>query len=497
LLAAVSAGVMFGGSAWAATTVAVVRDLPTAILTTSTTFQVQLAVTVAGGTPNGAIVSEQLPSGWTITAATWKGETFLPVLVGGAYKWLFEGVSGSGKAVESGALAYTVDTAGAGAGTYTFGAGAAKWIDAGSEQTAASTGDTSIAIYVPTTVTAVSVKTALTVEVTFSAEVGATADTAANYTVSGTGRGTLAAQPDSVAEGTSNRYTLTWLAGEMKNGGDITISVANVLDSHDLPLGSPSSGTDVGHAIGTAPTATFTYNPAAATNQNVIATLVPSETVTVTNNGGLTTKTFTANGTFEFQFADAAGNTGSATAEVTWIDKTAPTVTAKLPAADSTITTTAVNVDVTFSEAVQGVDPTDMVLTGTSVDGSTSVVSATHLGSNVWRFAVTGLKPGSGTLDVALAPDAADIRDVAGNDLATVTWSYAVLIPIYHQYDADQNWILSATELQTMKDAWAAGTLSGGYDQDYHILWTVDLYQAGAYHYDGTKTGYKIWQPGN
>jgi len=70
----------------------------------------------------------------------------------------------------------------------------------------------------------------------------------------------------------------------------------------------------------TPPTATVEYSTLAATSRNVVATLVPSEAVTVTNNNGATTYTFTDNGVFTFEFADAAGNTGSATATVSNID---------------------------------------------------------------------------------------------------------------------------------------------------------------------------------
>jgi hypothetical protein len=476
--------------------VGVVRDLPDAIPTTATEFPVTLAVTVTGSAPNGVVVSEQLPAGWSIAGATWNGEPFAPVLIGGVCKWLFESATGTGMPVGSGTLAYTVDTGGAGAGSYTF-AGSAAWLDAGAETQAVTAGETGVHSYAPTTVTSVAVKTGLTVEVAFSAAMDTGALTAANYAVSGTGKGCLAANPDSVVLKGGTTYTLTWNNGEMLNGGDITIAVSHALDAHGLPLGTPSSATDAGHAIGVAPTATFAYLPPAATNQDVVATLVPSETVTVTNNGGAMARTFTGNGTFEFQFADAAGNLGTATAAVTWIDRTAPQVTGTSPVADSTITTTSVRFDVTFDAAVQDVDPTDMVLSGTSTDGSTGVTSATLLSGTTWRFEVTGLKPGSGTLTASLAPDAGDIRDLAGNDLAPVAWSYTVRIPVCHPYDANQNWAISASELQAMKSAWATGSLAGEYDPDYFMLWTIDLWQGGGYHYDPAQTGYRVWQPGS
>ena len=66
-----------------------------------------------------------------------------------------------------------------------------------------------------------------------------------------------------------------------------------------------------------APTASITYSTTAQTDQDVTATLVPSETVTVTNNNGLLTYTFKSNGSFTFEFINAESNTGSAIALVT------------------------------------------------------------------------------------------------------------------------------------------------------------------------------------
>ncbi|MFZ2125425.1 MAG: Ig-like domain-containing protein [Candidatus Saccharimonadales bacterium] len=73
----------------------------------------------------------------------------------------------------------------------------------------------------------------------------------------------------------------------------------------------------------TAPNAAVDYDITAWTNGSVIATLNPSESVNITNNAGAT-YTFTSNGTFTFEFADAAGNTGTALANVNNIDKTKP-----------------------------------------------------------------------------------------------------------------------------------------------------------------------------
>lgn len=65
----------------------------------------------------------------------------------------------------------------------------------------------------------------------------------------------------------------------------------------------------------TAPAATVAYSGTGADGQ-VTATLAPSEPVTITNNGGSSSRTFYFNGSFTFEFADAAGNTGQAEAVV-------------------------------------------------------------------------------------------------------------------------------------------------------------------------------------
>lgn len=77
-----------------------------------------------------------------------------------------------------------------------------------------------------------------------------------------------------------------------------------------------------------APTATISYSTTRPTNGDVVATITPSEPVTVTNTeGGSLSHTFTENGSFTFEFEDEAGNKGSATAVVSNIDKSLPTGT--------------------------------------------------------------------------------------------------------------------------------------------------------------------------
>ncbi len=77
----------------------------------------------------------------------------------------------------------------------------------------------------------------------------------------------------------------------------------------------------------TVPTATVEYSTTDWTNDNVVATIKPSEAVTITNNEGSDTYTFTENGEFTFEFVDKAQNVGSVTATVNNIDKEAKGVT--------------------------------------------------------------------------------------------------------------------------------------------------------------------------
>src|SRR3989344_5851463 len=106
-----------------------------------------------------------------------------------------------------------------------------------------------------------------------------------------------------------------------------------------------------------APTATVSYSTTTPTNADVVATLEPSEPVTVTNNGGATTTTFSQNGNFIFLFADVANNTGSTTASVANIDKVAPTIAnSTLNGVDSNVAvnvaSTSVAIALTASESV-------------------------------------------------------------------------------------------------------------------------------------------------
>ncbi len=140
-----------------------------------------------------------------------------------------------------------------------------------------------------------------------------------------------------------------------------------------------------------APTGTITYSTTTLTNGNVVATLVPSETVIVTNNGGSTNYTFTANGTFTFNFRDLAGNTGSATAIVSNIDKTAPSITNVLADKEyvksgDVITITA---NVTDANGIAAVSADFSYNSSYTSRPSPTSVGMTNIGGNTYRTLYT------------------------------------------------------------------------------------------------------------
>jgi hypothetical protein len=138
----------------------------------------------------------------------------------------------------------------------------------------------------------------------------------------------------------------------------------------------------------TAPSAAIDYSTTDPTNQKVTATLNPDEPVTVTNNGGSTTYTFTDNDTFTFEFTDAAGNTGTADAEVTWIDKTEPTAAVTYSI-----------IPVTNQDVVATIEPSEAV-TVTNNDGLPTR-TFTQNGSFVFEFVDAAGNTGSATATVS------------------------------------------------------------------------------------------------
>jgi hypothetical protein len=98
-------------------------------------------------------------------------------------------------------------------------------------------------------------KTSRAIEVTFSEQMGTGVTSPTLYTISGSGKGTLATKPVSVAWVSGNTFLLEWTAGEMIAGtGNITITVGTaVRDIAGNGMGTPrtgnANGTRVIHAV--------------------------------------------------------------------------------------------------------------------------------------------------------------------------------------------------------------------------------------------------------
>lgn len=77
------------------------------------------------------------------------------------------------------------------------------------------------------------------------------------------------------------------------------------------------------------------YSTTDPTNRDVTATVIPDERdITITNNNGSFSYTFTENGTFTFEYVDQSGKKETITATVTWIDKEQPTFEVRYDYAD-------------------------------------------------------------------------------------------------------------------------------------------------------------------
>ncbi|MEH6953972.1 Ig-like domain-containing protein [Neobacillus drentensis] len=145
------------------------------------------------------------------------------------------------------------------------------------------------------------------------------------------------------------------------NTGDVEINVAKI-DKVD-------------------PTAEVNYSTTGPTNQDVVVSIDPSEEVTILNNEGSPTITFTKNGVFEFLFVDKAGNTGTAQVSVQNIDKIAPVITI------SEYSTNWTNQDITVTASMNEAGSLNKESHTFTDNGSFEFV-ATDLAGNVTRHTV-------------------------------------------------------------------------------------------------------------
>jgi len=190
-------------------------------------------------------------------------------------------------------------------------------------------------------VASVTVRDGHTVRVVFSKSMGAGALLAANYTLSGTGRGTLATIPEGVTLVSPSTYDLTWSCPAiMRNGGHITITVnATLTDSSGNPIVAPLSATHTNGGTAQLPQITLVPNVTELTGECSVALVQPSRTaVDACGNTAsfLTTYNFDGlvfsdpnRGTYmlTYRAQDAAGNIGTRGLTVYILDTTAPMIT--------------------------------------------------------------------------------------------------------------------------------------------------------------------------
>lgn len=186
-----------------------------------------------------------------------------------------------------------------------------------------------------------------TVAVTFNKAMGVGVTDPLNYSVSGSGMGTLALNPESVVLDTGNIYLLSWpvcgdlSSQEMLLGGDITITVAPVVQDasgNTMDVGG-NVMTDTGGAIGVAPvidTCAADKDLVADENCQVIVPDLTAEMVASDNCSAVENLVITqdpAAGTLisvdtvvTLTVEDEAGNVSQCTATITILDTTPPAI---------------------------------------------------------------------------------------------------------------------------------------------------------------------------
>ncbi|MBI4559772.1 MAG: right-handed parallel beta-helix repeat-containing protein, partial [Candidatus Hydrogenedentes bacterium] len=249
-------------------------------------------------------------------------------------------------------------------------------------------------------------------------------------------------------------------------------------------------------AITTNGGADYTTNQSAITLNGTCGTdaaeiRVNGSTTGVTYTAGATTWSYTgtlSSGANLFTViaydAQNVPSIGADTITVTY-DITPPTVTSVSPANGANVGGASFNLDVTFSEPVTGsVDATDAVLSGAAATGGV-VGTVSNQGGNIWRFPVSNLS--YGTLNVTLAPDANDIEDAAGNDLAPYALSYTVPVPsaltedfetgnfsrLPWTFSGNANWAITTLDKHGGTYSAKAGTISSSQSSTIQVIQTT------------------------
>lgn len=109
-------------------------------------------------------------------------------------------------------------------------------------------------------------------------------------------------------------------------------------------------------------------------------------------------------------------------------DTLPPTIASRNPSGTTLVADVNTNIDVTFSESVQGVSGTTFVLTHGDT-GATIPASVSGAGAS-WTLNPTGSLANDTPYLVTLTGGASAIRDLAGNPLATETWAFRTVTSV-------------------------------------------------------------------
>jgi len=112
----------------------VVRVLPTVVPAGTTTFDMEVAVSLPASLPSGLIIDQQLPNGWHVSSAVWRtgrGDYIHdPMELDGTWKWLFDPL---GVPASNGTMSVSIEVdADAETGVLPMD-GRVKWLDHGAE----------------------------------------------------------------------------------------------------------------------------------------------------------------------------------------------------------------------------------------------------------------------------------------------------------------------------------------------------------------------------
>ena len=108
----------------------------------------------------------------------------------------------------------------------------------------------------------------------------------------------------------------------------------------------------------------------------------------------------------------------------TFLTGPAPTITARTPAVNATVVAAAGNITATFSEAVNGVSGTTFVLRNTVTNALIGAVVTRNGVTNQWILNPNANLANDTRYTVTVTGGTAAIRDLAGNPLATTTWTF-------------------------------------------------------------------------